>query len=179
MPTSPNENGSPRVLAVARKLPVLSMLFRRLDPRQEEILSLLRRTSLFADLSESELIELLHLLHERTFVQGETIFSEGEPGLGLYVIFKGAVEIGKLDQGGRGRLAQLRSGDVFGEVSFLDGSGRSATATASVRTELIGFYRTELMDLLERKPVLASKILFSMARQMGTRMRAMLQMIQP
>ena len=167
---------STKVLAVARKVPVLSMVFRRLTPHQQEIVSLLRRTAIFSELLESELVELLHLLHERTFSAGEVIFTAGEPGLGLYVIFKGEVEIGHSEKNGKNRVARLGPGEVFGEVSFLDGSGRSASAIALVRTELIGFYRTELMDLLERRPALASKILFALARQLGMRMRAMLQL---
>ncbi len=165
------------LLAKVHKVPVLSMIFRRMDPRQQEIISLLRKTPIFTDLSESELIDLLHLLHERTFVQGEIVFKEGELGLGLYVIFKGEVEIEKASKNGHGRLARLGPGEVFGEVSFLDGSVRSATVRATTKTELIGFYRTELFSLLERKPFLASKILFALARQIGTRLRAMLQLI--
>lgn len=179
MQETSEENSSPKVLSRAQRMPVISMLFRRLNARQREIVSLLRRTTIFSELTESELVELLHLLHERTFVQGEVIFSEGEPGLGLYVIFTGEVQIGTTNGEGQGRFGKLGPGDVFGEVSFLDGSGRSATTTASVRSELIGFYRTELMDLIERRPALASKILLAMARQMSLRMRAMLQMIPP
>ncbi len=177
MSTESLPEGTARVLAAARNLPVLSMVFRRLDPRQQEIISMLRRTMIFSDLSVSELIELMHLLHERIFAPGETIFNEGEPGLGLYVVFRGEVEIGKAMKDGKGRVARLGPGEVFGEVSFVDGSGRSATATSGAKTELIGFYRTELFDLCKRKPALASKILLALARQMGTRMRAMLQML--
>lgn len=167
-----------RVLATPQKMPMLSIVFRRLNSRQREMISLLRRTSIFATLTESELVEILHLLYERVYATGEVIFSESEPGLGLYVVFKGEVEIGRLGQDNKGQLAQLGPGEVFGEVSFLDGGSRSTTVTAGVKTELIGFYRTELMDLLQRKPVLASKILLALARQISLRMRAMLQMVQ-
>lgn len=177
--SEPVGNHAPRVLAAARRMPGFSFLFRRLDPHQQEVIAILRRTVIFADLTESELIELLHLLHERTFTAGETVFTEGEPGLGLYVIFHGEVEIGKGDRQGRGRLARLGPGEVFGEVSFLDGGARSATVTATARTELISFYRTEIMDLLQRKPLLASKILFALAGQISLRMRALLQMMDP
>jgi CRP/FNR family transcriptional regulator, cyclic AMP receptor protein len=162
-----------RILEAARKVPVLSMVFGRLNPHQQEILSLLRTTPIFSDLSPAELVDLLHLLHERTFVAGETIFTEGEPGLGLYVVFKGEVEISRKGKT-QSQLARLGPAEIFGEVSFLDGRGRSATATAHTRSELIGFYRTELFDLLKRKPRLASKILLSLGRQITLRMRALL-----
>jgi CRP/FNR family transcriptional regulator, cyclic AMP receptor protein len=163
------------VLVAAQRVPFLSMVFRRLDSQQKEIVSVLRQTPVFAELRERELISLLHLLHLRTFAPGEIVFREGEPGLGLYVIYRGEIEISTSGRDGKGRVARIGPGEVFGEVSFLDGSGRSASASARTRTELIGFYRTELLQLLEREPSLASKILFALARQLGTRLRAMLQ----
>jgi CRP/FNR family transcriptional regulator, cyclic AMP receptor protein len=169
------ETDSPGVLVAAQRVPFLSMVFRRLDSQQKEIVSILRQTPVFAELRERELISLLHLLHLRTFAPGEIVFREGEPGLGLYVIYRGEIEISTSGRDGKGRVARIGPGEVFGEVSFLDGSGRSASASARTRTELIGFYRTELLQLLEREPSLASKILFALARQLGTRLRAMLQ----
>ena len=166
------------ITSLLRKTPIISVFLHRLNARQEEIIHLLRKTAIFADLSESELVGLLHLLHERSFTQGEMIFKEGEPGLGLYVILKGEVEVKKATADGKSRIARLGHGEVFGEVSFLDGGNRSATVIATVKTTLIGFYRTELFHLLDRRPALASKILLALARQIGIRMRAMLQLIQ-
>ena len=120
----------------------------------------------------------MYLLHERVFVPGEVIFNEGEPGLGLYVVFKGEVDIRTSTKNGKDILARLGACEIFGEVSFLDGGSRSATAIAAMKTELLGFYRTELFDLLDRKPALASKILFALGHLMSIRVRAMLQQIQ-
>ncbi|MCC7517991.1 MAG: cyclic nucleotide-binding domain-containing protein [Verrucomicrobiae bacterium] len=164
-----------RVVRVARKIPLLSMIFRRLPPRQQEIVALLKRTPLFADLSLRELIELLPLIHERSYGDGETVMAQGEPGLGLYVLMRGEVEVRQEDARRNDGIARLGPGEVFGDVSFVDGSPRSATVVACRHAELIGLYRTELLDLMERKPHLASKILFSLARQLGIRLRAMLQ----
>jgi len=163
-----------RIIAAARKVPVLSMVFRRLNPRQQEIVSLLRQTVIFSELTEADLLDLLNLLHERIFVPGEMIFSEGEAGLGLYLVFKGEVEIAQKERG-KEILARLGPAEVFGEVSFLDGGSRSATATAILKTELLGFYRTELLDLLKRRPGLASKILLALGCQVTLRLRSMLQ----
>ncbi|MDD2706977.1 MAG: Crp/Fnr family transcriptional regulator [Verrucomicrobiae bacterium] len=172
MPTESEMSKTQRVLVAAHKVPLLSMVFRKLNSRQREIVEMLKQTSLFSDLTGRELAELLHLLHERTFAAGEVIFHEGDPGFGVYVVFKGEVEISKALKDGRTAMANLGPGEIFGEISLLDGSGRSAQASAAVKTELIGFYRTELGNLLERNPSLASKILFALARQLGMRLRA-------
>src|SRR5689334_22212838 len=121
----PDAHHAPGIWAKAKRLPLVSLLFRRLDPRQKEMIDLLKRTFIFSELKEQDLVELLHLLHERTFAAGETIFNEGEPGFGLYIVLRGEVAIGKPDHSGKGKVAKLPPGEVFGEVSFIDGSGRS------------------------------------------------------
>ena len=174
MSAAPKHPEGHRVVRAAKKIPLIAMIFRHLAPRQQEILSLLKSTPLFGNLSIRELIEVLQLVHERTYGPGEAVVTQGEPGLGLYVLMRGEVEV-RQEGGSRGsQIARLGPGEVFGDVSFVDGSPRSATIIACQRAELIGLYRTELLDLMERKPLLASKILFSLARQLSARLRAML-----
>jgi CRP-like cAMP-binding protein len=175
MTDAPQSRDAPRVARAARKIPLVGMVLRRLAPRQQAILSCLKGTPLFADLSTRELLEVLELVHERTYGPGEAIVTQGEPGLGLYVLMRGEVEVCQEGGARDARIARLGPGEVFGDVSFVDGSPRSATITAHQRAELIGLYRTELLDLMERNPLLASKILFSLARQLSARLRAMLQ----
>lgn len=177
MESNGDQTKGARVLAAAHKMPLLSMFLRRLNPRQEEVIALLQTTTIFSELRRAELVELLHLLHERTFIPTENVFIEGETGFALYVIFKGEIQISTAEKSGKVRVATLGPGEVFGEVSFLDGSGRSATASVQSRAELIAFYRMELLDLLERRPVIAAKILMALSKQMSLRMRAMLQLI--
>lgn len=165
---------APRVVRAARKIPLVSMVFRRLAPRQQEILSLLKSTPLFGHLADSELIEVLQIVHERVYGPGEAIVTQGEPGLGLYLLLRGEAEVRQHGDPPGQRVARLGPGEVFGDVSFVDNSPRSATVVACQRVEAIGLYRTELLDLMERQPQLASKILFALARQLAARLRAML-----
>src|SRR5437867_1146813 len=128
MAGQPGQSHATRILTAALKAPLLSLVFRRLTPRQREIVGLLKETAIFGSLSEAELVAILDLLHERTYTAGEVIFREGEPGLCVYAVFKGEVAISNVGKDGNARLARLGPGEIFGEVSFLDGSLRSATA---------------------------------------------------
>lgn len=166
---------APRVVRAARKIPLVAMAFRRLTPRQQEILSLLKSTPLFGHLADPELIEVLQIVHERAYGPGEAIVTQGEPGLGLYILMRGEAEVLQHGEERGQRVARLGPGEVFGDVSFVDHSPRSATVVACQRVEAIGLYRTELLGLMDRRPQLASKILFALARQLATRLRAMLQ----
>lgn len=65
------------------------------------------------------------------FETGENIFVEGDESRNMYVIIQGNVEISKEYRGDKQILAEIGPKQVIGEMSFLDGAPRSATATAT------------------------------------------------
>ena len=73
--------------------------------------------------------------------------------------------------GGRQVLAELTKGDFFGELALLDEEPRSATAKAIESSNLIGFFRTDLLVLIKRYPDLGNKILLNLSRVLGERLR--------
>ena len=92
----------------------------------------------------------------------------------MYVIAKGRIDIileSREEDGIPKRLATLGESDFFGELSLLDSDRRSATAKASEASVLIGLFRPDLLDLIERNPHLGSKVLINVARIIGERLR--------
>jgi hypothetical protein len=84
----------------------------------------------------------------RTVEPGTLIFSEGSDPDCFYFVQQGRVEISIRGTGGaRVAMADVETGDFFGEMSIIDDTTRSATAVASVRTVLLIFAR----DVLERE----------------------------
>jgi CRP-like cAMP-binding protein len=147
-------------------------VFKKKNGDDEGILKTLRLVPLFADMSDGELREFEKLIHRRTFKANETIFWEGEPGVGMYVIQRGVVAIFKHAPGeGREELAMLRNGEFFGELALLDETPRSATAVAKESSDIIGLFRPDLFELLERKPRLGNKFLFQLASIIGERLK--------
>ena len=49
-------------------------------------------------------------------------------------------------------LAELEPGDFFGEMALLGDSSRSATAVARERSELIGFFHPDLLEIINLHP---------------------------
>ncbi len=142
--------------------------------RQPRALDALRAVPLFADLKDSELKKVLRVLHERTYQAGEVVFREGEPGAGMYIIKRGAVNILiRAPEGGDRVIASLGDRQFFGEMALLEDEARSATCVATERTELLGFFEPDLEGLIERDARLGSRILWRLARLMGTRLRTM------
>lgn len=66
----------------------------------------------------------------RAYAKGDLIFSEGEPGDAMYVIWDGRVEIFRDLSAGRVSLAVLERGDFFGEMALIEHKARSAGAMA-------------------------------------------------
>jgi signal-transduction protein with cAMP-binding, CBS, and nucleotidyltransferase domain len=152
--------------------PLWGNIFKKKNGDDEGIITTLRLVPLFADMSDGELREFEKLIHRRTFKASETIFWEGEPGVGMYVIQRGLVAIFKHAPGeGREELATLHNGEFFGELALLDETPRSATAMAKEPSDIIGLFRPDLFDLLERKPRLGNKFLFQLASIIGERLK--------
>jgi CRP-like cAMP-binding protein len=108
------------------------------------------------------------LTEEVPYPAGARVVEEGLPGEALFVILEGEAQVTR-----RGRtLARLRPGDVFGEISVLDGGPRTATVVASTPLLVLRLYRRELTKLLQREPQIASRLLKELARRLRSSERA-------
>jgi CRP/FNR family transcriptional regulator, cyclic AMP receptor protein len=137
------------------------------SPRQRQ----LRGLSLFSTLSPRELKTVDGLLHERSFLQDEVIFDQGEEGQALYIIESGKVLICRQGQSAGGKIAELGPGRLFGELALLDNSPRVAQARAVESCTLAVLFRADFLGLLETHAVIASKISLQLARHIGQRLR--------
>lgn len=152
-------------------------LFRRTD-QDQDVLETLKNTYIFQTLSRKELRFLQGMVHVRTFRSGEPIFQQGEVGVGMYIVLKGALEIHAeknhdSEVAARSQLVtKLRHGDFFGELSLVEtNSRRSATAVATDDSVLIGFFKPDLLEILERQPHMGVKILLRLSEVLGRRLK--------
>ena len=92
----------------------------------------LARVDLFSGLRKKELQEVATYCREGTYSPGSVLISQGEKGLGLFIISKGTVRITRKNSpdGAEEVLATAGVGDVIGEMALLDDLPRSATVTA-------------------------------------------------
>lgn len=100
----------------------------------------------------------------REYEAGALIFLEGEPSAGLHLIARGRVRIFKVSADGKEQgLHLLGPGDVFNDVSALDGGPNPASAMALEPTVVWVLPRHPLMQAVERSPVLARAIIEHLA----------------
>ncbi len=140
--------------------------------RESEEATAIRSVPIFEKLSRKEIKAVEKLVHTRSYVTDETIFNEKDPGGGMYIVMEGTVSIVKNFGGALEKnLATLEQGDFFGEIALLDESPRTATAYSIGDSKILGFYRTDLYELVERRPKLATKIIVNLARVVSERLR--------
>ena len=135
----------------------------------DPVLQVMGQVPIFENLTPKELKDLARLTHERFYKANEPVFKKLAPSEGMYVILKGIVEI--KDPDSNTTFATLGSGDFFGELALLDEEPRSAMAVATEASELVGFFRTDLLTLMKRGPELGNKILLNLSRVLGERLR--------
>jgi CRP-like cAMP-binding protein len=85
--------------------------------------AVLRKTPLFANLTEAELQALVRRTSRRRFGQGEHLFAEGDPCAGLFLVASGKVRIFKLSASGREQVLAVEGpGSSFAELPVFDGA---------------------------------------------------------
>jgi CRP/FNR family cyclic AMP-dependent transcriptional regulator len=132
-----------------------------------EDLPLLAGSSLFGLLERHEQAALAERLGTRRFEAGETLFERGDPGAMLYLVRRGLVRIFlENDIGDTIVLAESAAGDLFGEISLLDGGCRTANAIAVEETEVLILGREELFSFLKDYPHAAIGLLEVMGRRL-------------
>jgi CRP-like cAMP-binding protein len=137
----------------------------------EEMLS---KIPVFEKLEPKELRQVASIVHRRQYVAGEYVFYQGDPGLGMYVVEKGKVGIVVSGQDGSSKeVTELDNGDFFGEIALLDESPRSASVVVKEESQLIGFFRPDLFEIIEKTPQTGLKIVMKLAEMIGERLRNM------
>lgn len=121
--------------------------------------TVLRNVLFFAGLSDQELQALANSLEKRAFSKGMIIFHKGSPGDTMYIIESGKVRIFILSESGQEISVNVYGpGDIFGELSLLDGLPRSAGAVALEKTVALTLHRDDFLRHLEAHPRMAQRI---------------------
>ncbi len=111
------------------------------------------RSGAFAQLPVAHIDELLKRFDRMKTASGETVIREGDKGDHYYVVESGRFSVERLVGGAKVLLAELKSGDAFGEEALVSEAKRNATVTSLGEGELLRLERTHFDELL-REPLL-------------------------
>src|SRR6185295_15122111 len=111
------------------------------------------RSGAFAQLPVAHIDELLKRFERVKTAPGETVIREGDQGDYYFVVESGRFSVERLVGGAKVLLAELKSGDAFGEEALVSEAKRNATVTSLGEGELLRLGRTHFDELL-REPLL-------------------------
>jgi CRP-like cAMP-binding protein len=132
----------------------------------------LRSMALFRHFTDELIIPLAKLVEPSSFADEQLIFSEGDAGRDLKIIREGVVRVTRTTPVGTQVLTNLERGALFGEISYLDDLGRSASAHG-VGTGSIYTIPSEALDAaVEADRELAVSLLWGFWQTLATKVRA-------
>ncbi|MBI5814925.1 MAG: cyclic nucleotide-binding domain-containing protein [Nitrospinae bacterium] len=138
----------------------------------EQIKTLMFEVPEFDQLSNEEIDILAKHIFHKSVPAGTVLCKEGMSGDSLFYIVNGKIEIRKESMDGRQTvLARFNKGASVGEMSLVEESPRSATATAVEDVELLILTRGSFETLLNENPYVGVKILRNIAKALSRRLR--------
>ncbi len=128
--------------------------------------SALKKQVLFSDLTDAELGMMAQKVVTENHAKGTSIFREGEPTKGLYLVRRGKVEISKATPDGwKQTLAVINENHMFGELSVIeDKKTHGADATAMEDTEVFRITLADFKALENSDTAMMYKIMKTIAR---------------
>ena len=136
-------------------------------PPGDELLKVLRSVRLFEDRSDDDLLKMGSCMKTVHFSASETIMEEGDPGVAMYSIKSGRVEVlKKRENGSAFRVADLGAGTTVGEMSVFGNSPRRATVKTLEPTVCLTMNRVDLEVILGKYP----EISLGLARDLAKRL---------
>jgi uncharacterized protein len=130
-----------------------------------------RTIRLFEGLRPSQARVVVLMGDLRRFAPGQAVVRQGERGDEMYVIIQGAADVWLSANGDRQRIANLKRGDVFGEMGFVSGNERTADVVASTDLEVLAVDEHFMHRIQRRYPRIASKVLLNLSRILSGRLQ--------
>jgi CRP/FNR family transcriptional regulator, cyclic AMP receptor protein len=120
-------------------------------------------------LDDSDIEWTLRVGTRQKVTQGTTLIREKEPLDSVYIVLEGsfAVSVGSTNN----KVARLYSGEILGEMSFLDSRPPSATVTAEEDSWVLEIPRVEVRMRMEEEVAFAARFYRALAVFLTTRLR--------
>jgi len=106
-------------------------------------LQFLKKVSIFKNLDENILVEIVQMLEEIVLPKGSEVFAKGDSQGALYLIMEGSVVV----HDGEHIFASFGADEFFGEYSLIDSTSRSATVTTLKDTHLVRLEQSQFAEL--------------------------------
>ncbi|MGV0026943.1 cyclic nucleotide-binding domain-containing protein [Phormidesmis priestleyi] len=121
-------------------------------------------------LTDADIDWLLYVGRREELAAGTVLIQEGKPVDAVYIVLTGSLTVSIEALSGK-EIAYLTSGEVVGEISFVDTRPPSATVTATQETLILSVPRQQLMNKLADDTGFASRFYRAIALSLSDRLR--------
>lgn len=125
------------------------------DKSDEEItkhVAILRNKGIFTALNERELTALISNAKKGVYGPPEQIVKQGDEGSSLFYVAEGSLEVMiNQEDGSALKVAELKSGDIFGEMALLIGQRRTATVIAVTEVALYEISKEIISPVIDHR----------------------------
>src|SRR6188472_152146 len=118
---------------------------------------------LFRTLSSEQRAKVFRAMVRQDLVRGQMLVAQGEPSDALFVVLHGALAVRKA--GHSAPIAELRAGELVGEIGFFANVPRTADVTAIRDTSVLMLTRAVYDELVEHTPEIVEVVLAALARR--------------
>jgi CRP/FNR family cyclic AMP-dependent transcriptional regulator len=127
----------------------------------------IKNIPLFKHIKDVQLKEIADRCRIARYKKGDVIFYKTDMSTDLYIVNKGKVKAVLGDEeGSEIVLASFENGAFFGELSLLDGKGRSATIVADTDSELAILKQDVFLDLLYKNPGISVELMSTLVERL-------------
>lgn len=125
-----------------------------------KFIDLLRNSELFCGLKENELNSIENLTITKTVSKNMLLISEGDTSDSMYFIVEGSVNVMVSNKEGEEFiLSTLIKGDIFGELSLLDGNPRSANVVTLEKCVFAILRKTDFQELMKNNQTIVTNVI--------------------
>lgn len=132
----------------------------------------LEKNVLLQDLDTDEITTVLMMGERRQVAKGAPLFRRDAQADGIWLLEEGIVSILANDSDSAARLSTFGPGQFVGEMGFIDGKTRSATALADSPVTALLLDTQAIDALVDQQPATALKITRNIARELSYRVRS-------
>jgi CRP-like cAMP-binding protein len=124
------------------------------ETEEKSLLKYLARVSFFAGLNKMHFKRIISSFELREYENDEVIIEKGDMGYSFFIVYAGKVGIfnKKFFFMSNTKIAELGVGELFGEISLLEGVPRTATVISSGTTKLFVLESRSIQKLFQENP---------------------------
>ena len=125
----------------------------------------LHRLSLFKSTQFDDIEDILIQASVLRVDAGRVVIAAGQPNKRLYIVIEGRLQV-RLDAVDNPPVARINEGEMFGELSVIDGEYTSAYVVTETPCRIMGLDGDVLWELFTRTPYVAQNLLATMAKRL-------------